>query len=149
MINSNYYVLNEEVEAVVVTEAYLGSLPRMGGNPQRYKDKAEVVGPRGEKSYAALDDYVVKVGDNFLVVPKTIFRAMFAQVSDTQPVVPESPPDASDPNESTPAGDQQTEATEPTPTPEAPSAPVSEPTSEELVDDLPEVSTPPLESASL
>lgn len=93
---AKYYVLREEVEAQVVNESYLGSLPRMGGNPQRVKDSAEIHGPRGEKSYAAMDDYVVKVGDMFLAVPKGIFLAMFCEVDDTieeepQPVNPTDP----------------------------------------------------------
>ena len=134
----DHYVLKEEVEATVVTESYLGTLPRMGGNPQRVKDAAEIVGPRGEKSYARLDDYIIKVGDYYLAVPKSIFVALFAQVSDTQPVVPESPPSAdtpsaSDPNESTPVGESDNQSG---------SAPESEPTLDDSQDDLPEIKTP-------
>ena len=106
---AKYYVLREEVEAPVVNESYLGSLPRMGGNPQRVKDSAEIHGPRGEKSYAAMDDYVVKVGDMFLAVPKGIFLAMFVEAAELVPVepLPVEPEPVSDPSDKQPTSSNE------------------------------------------
>lgn len=75
---------HEKVEAIEVTEEYLRSLPKMGGNPCRFGEQAEIYSKNNQnKTYAQKGDFIVKYEDhdmNYFVVPGRVFKALFAPV---------------------------------------------------------------------
>jgi len=83
---------HEKVEAIEVTEEYLRSLPKMGGNPCRLGEQAEIYSKNNQnKTYAQKGDFIVKYEDhdmNYFVVPGRVFKALFASV-DAPPVAEE------------------------------------------------------------